>query len=240
MARKPEVIYAPPSPSAVAARQATQTIPIVFAAGTDPVGIGLVSSLARPGGNVTGVVSVIDSLAPKLIELLSDIQPRAKRIGYLDDANDPRSETDQSALVSVAPARGLTIIVGEVSQPMQLVAAVNGLIAQRVDAIVTGSSSTFNMRESLIALASVHRVPVVGPRAQFADAGALFAYGASLADQLRRSAYLVDKLLKGAKPADIPVEQPTKFELVINLKAAKALGITIPQSILLRADRVIE
>ncbi len=240
VARKPELIYAPPSAAAVAARQATLTIPIVFATDTDPVGSGLVSSLARPGGNVTGVVRVIDSLAPKLIELLSEIQPRAKRIGYLGDANDPRSKIDRAALLPVAAARGLTIIVGEASQPAQLAAAVNGLIAQRVEVIVTGAVGTFNMRESLIALASAHRVPVVGHRAQFADAGALFAYGASLADQLRRSAYLVDKILKGAKPADIPVEQPTLFELVINLKTAKALGVTVPRSVLLRADEVIQ
>ena len=240
VARKPDLIYAPPASAAVAAKQATQTIPIIFGTGTDPVGTGLVSSLARPAGNVTGVVSVIDSLAPKLIELLSEIQPRAKRIGYLGDPNDPRSKVDRSAMVSVASARGLTIIVAEASRPTQLGAAVTGLIAQHVDAIVTGTSSTFNMRESLMALANSHRVPVIGHRAQLADAGALFAYGASLADQLRRSAYLVDKVLKGAKPADIPVEQPTLFELVVNLKAAKALGITIPQTILLRADRVIE
>ena len=240
VARKPELIYAPPASAAVAAKQATQLIPIVFGTGTDPVGGGLVSSLARPGGNVTGVVSVIDSLAPKLIELLSEVLPRAKRIGYLGDPNDPRSKIDLSALAAVTRARGLTIIVGEASQPTQLDAAVNGLVAQRVDAIVTGASSTFNMRQSLIALASAHRLPVIGHRAQLADAGALFAYGASLADQLRRSAYLVDKVLKGAKPADIPVEQPTLFELVINLKTAKALGITVPQSILLRADEVIQ
>ena len=240
VARKPELIYAPPAPSAVAAKQATQTIPIVFGTGTDPVGSGLVSSLARPGGNVTGVISVIDSLSPKLIELLSEVLPRAKRIGYLGDPNDPRSKIDRSALVSMAAARGLTIIAGEASQPMQLEAAVNGLIAQRVDAIVTGTAITFNMRQSLIALASAHRVPVIGHRAQLADAGALFAYGASLADQLRRSAYLVDKILKGAKPADIPVEQPTLFELVINLKTARALGITIPKALLLRADEVIQ
>jgi putative tryptophan/tyrosine transport system substrate-binding protein len=240
VARKPDLIYAPPAPSAVAAKQATQTIPIVFGTGTDPVGTGLVSSLARPAGNVTGVVSVIDSLVPKLIELLTEIQPRAKRIGYLGDPDDPRSKVDRSALVSVASARGLTIIVAEASQPMQLGAAVTDLIANRVDAIVTGTSSTFNMREGLMALANSHRVAVIGHRAQLADAGALFAYGASLADQLRRSAYLVDKILKGVKPADIPVEQPMLFELVVNLKTAKALGITVPRSILLRADRVIE
>jgi putative ABC transport system substrate-binding protein len=240
VARKPDLIYAPPASSAVAAKQATQTIPIVFGTGTDPVGTGLVSSLARPGGNVTGIISVIDSLAPKLIELLGEMLPRARRIGYLGDPNDPRSEVDRSALVAVASARGLTIIVGEASQPMQLGGAVNGLIAQRVDAIITGTSSTFNMRVGLMEIANAQRVPVIGHRAQLADAGALFAYGASLADQLRRSAYLVDKILKGAKPADLPIEQPTKFELVINLKAAKTLGITIPRALLLRADEVIQ
>ena len=134
----------------------------------------------------------------------------------------------------------MTVAKEETFGPVAAIIRVKSVQAQRVDAIVTGSSSTFNMRESLIAIANAHRVPVVGHRAQFADAGALFAYGASLADQLRRSAYLVDKILKGAKPADIPVEQPTRFELVINLKTAKALGITIAQSVLLRADEVIQ
>ena len=240
VARKPELIYAPPQPAAVAARQATRTIPIVFAALGDPVGTGLVSSLSHPGGNVTGVVSSFDSLAPKRVELLREILPGAKYLGLLDDPTDPRSAIERNALAPVAMAHGLTIATAEASNPVEFDAAVAKLVGQGVDVIVTGTTIAANLRERLIQLANRGRVSVVGHASYMAQAGALFAYGASLADQLRRSALLVDKVLKGAKPADLPVEQPTLFELVVNLKAAKSLGITIPRSILLRADRVIE
>lgn len=240
VARRPELIYAPPQSAAVAARQATQTIPIVFATGTNPVGSGLVSSLARPGGNATGVISVIDSLAPKLVELMGEVLPNAKRLGLPGDPTDPRATVDRLALAPVAAARGLTIIVGEASSPLELDAAVARLLGQQVDVIFTSTTITFNLRGRLMELTNQRRVPVIGHRAQLADAGALLAYSAPLADQLRRSAHLVDKVLKGAKPADIPVEQPTRFELVVNLKAARELGIRIPHSVLLRAERVIE
>ena len=240
VARKPELIYAPPQIAAMAARQATRTTPIVFATGTDPVGAGLASSLAHPGGNVTGVVSVVDSLAPKRLELLRAILPNAKRIGLLGDPNDPRLNIERSALASVAPGLGLTIIVAEASNPTQLDAAVGQLLAQGVNVILGTTSIVTNLRGRLVELANRGRVPVVGSIAAMAQAGALFTYGAPLADQLRRSAQLVDKVLKGANPADVPIEQPTRFEMVINLKAAKALGITIPRAVLLRADEVIE
>jgi putative ABC transport system substrate-binding protein len=240
VARKPELIYAPPQIAAMAARQATHTTPIVFATGTDPVGAGLASSLAHPGGNVTGVVSVIDSLAPKRLELLRAILPGANRIGLLGDPNDPRLNVERSALASFAPALGLTIIVAEASNPAQLDAAMGQLLGQGVHVVVGTTSIVTNLRGRLVELANRGRVPVVGGIAPMAEAGALFTYGAPLADQLRRSAQLVDKVLKGAHPADQPIEQPTRFELVINLKTAKALRITIPQSVLLRADEVIE
>ena len=200
------------------------------------------TSLARPGGNVTGISIIGASLAPKRIELLREILPGVKRLGLLGDPTDPASKLGQPALAPVAAALGLTIIVAEAANPVEFEAAVARLIADRVDAIfVVGAPAVvYNMRARLIELANQKRLPVIGNSAQFADDGALFAYGASLADRLRRSALLVDKILKGAKPADLPVEQPTLFELVVNLKAAKALGITIPRSILLRADRVIE
>jgi putative ABC transport system substrate-binding protein len=240
VARNPELIYAPPQPAAVAARRATRTIPIVFATGTDPVGAGLVSSLAHPGGNATGVVNVVDSLAPKRVELLRQILPGAKRIGLLGDPTDPRLAHERGVLVPVASALGLTIVVGEASNPVEFDAAVAKLIGQGVDVIFATTSITLNLRGRLIDLANRKRVPVVGGLAALAESGALFTYGASLADQFRRSAQLADKVLKGAQPADIPVEQPTKFELVINLKTAKALGLTISQSLLVRADEVIQ
>ena len=240
VARKPELIYAPPSPAAVAAQRATRTIPIVFATGTDPVGTGLVASLARPGGNVTGVVSVIDSLAPKRVELIGAVLPHARRIGLLDDPTDPRSAVDRRALAPLAAARGLTLVNGDATSAADFDAAVAALLAQRVDAVSTGTALVFNLRGRLLQAAAAAKVPVVGHRSQLADDGALLSYGASLSAQLRRSAHLVDKVLQGGRPAEIPVEQPTVFELVVNLKTARSLGIVIPQAVLVRADRVIE
>jgi putative ABC transport system substrate-binding protein len=238
--RKPELIYAPPQPAALAARQATRTIPIVFATGADPVGNGLVASLAHPGGNATGVVSAIESLAPKRIELLHEMLPAAKRVGFLRDPGEAPSASDTSRIGQAGAALGLTIIWVDMASAGTLDAAVAKLIGQRVEVIFATSSLAGNLRERLIELANQSRVPVVLARGYMVQAGALFAYSSSLADQLRRSAQVADKVLKGANPADLAVEQPTRFELVINLKAAKALGITIPRSVLLRADEVIE
>ena len=239
VARKPELIYAPPQVAAVAARQATRTIPIVFATGADPVGAGLVSSLAHPGGNATGVVTVAESLAPKRLELLHEILPGAKRVGLLSDPTEPISAVDRTRLALAATALGLTIVEVEMSSAGELDAAVAKLIRQGVDVIFATSTIASNLRGRLIELANRRRLPVVGT-ARMVEFGALFSYSSSLDDRLRRSAQLVDKVLKGAKPADLPVEQPTKFELVVNLKTAKALGIALPQSVLARVDEVIQ
>ncbi len=240
VAHKPELIYAPPQIAAVAARQATQTIPIVFATGTDPVAAGLVANLARPGGNATGIISAIDSLAPKRLELLREILPTAKRIGLLGDSSDPRLKIDRTALEPVVSALGLTLIVREASNPAEFDAAVASLIEQRVDAIMAVTSISSNLRERLIELTSRRRVPVVSGLIPVVEVGGLLSYGGSIPDQLRRSAQLVDKVLKGAKPADLAVEQPSKFELAINLKTARSLGLTVPPSLLQRADVVIQ
>ena len=242
VARKPEVIYAPPTPAAVVAKMATQTIPIVFGFVANPVGIGLVVSLARPGGNVTGVTGFSESLAPKRIELLREILPGVKRLGFLHDATDSATTLVQQALAPLVTSWGLTTSFAGASNPVEFDAAVGRLVADRVDAIFPEGSASiiFNLRGRLFELANQKRLPVIGPSAPWADAGALFSCGSSHAGRLRRQAQLVDKILKGTKPADIPVEQSTVFELVVNLKTAKALGIKIPQSILLRADRVIE
>jgi putative ABC transport system substrate-binding protein len=241
VARRPDVIFAPPTPAAVAAKQATQTIPIVFGAVSDPVGSGLVTSLARPGGNVTGM-STTASLAPKRVEFLREILPGVKRIGMLGDLNDPITKITQQALEPLAASLGLTLIYAEAANPVDFEAAVARLVADRVEAIylVGNAILAYNMRARLIELANQKRISVSAGNSRIADAGALFAYSASVADVLRRAALPVDKILKGAKPADLPVEQPTLLELVVNLKAARALGITIPRTILLRADRVIE
>jgi putative ABC transport system substrate-binding protein len=238
--RKPELIYAPPSVAALAAKLATRTIPIVFGTGTDPVGVGLVISLSQPGGNVTGVVNTIDSIAPKRVELLRQLVPGATRLGLLGDPTEASFVADRNALAPVASALGLTIVVAEASNPVELDVALGKLLGQGVHGILATSAISGNLRHRLIELANQRRVPVVGQRAFMAEAGALFAYGASVADQLRKSAHLVDKILRGANPAKLAVEQPTRFELVINLRAAKALGLTVPPSWLLRADTVIQ
>jgi putative ABC transport system substrate-binding protein len=240
VARKPDLIFAPPSPAAVAARQATSTIPIIFATGTDPVGAGLVASLSRPGGNVTGTLSVAESLTPKLMQVLREVLPAAKRLGFLDDPGDPRARTNLAAARSAARVLGMTLVVSDVTSPATLSAAVARLVEQKVDAIVTGTSLVFNVRVHLLELANAERVPVIGHRAELAEAGALLTYGAALSDQLRHAATMVDKVLKGSLPSELPVEQPTTFELVINLRAARALGVKVPQSIVARADRVID
>jgi putative tryptophan/tyrosine transport system substrate-binding protein len=238
--RRPELIYAPPSTAALAARKATASIPIVFATSTDPVGSGLVQSLARPGGNVTGASSVAESLAPRLVQLLREIVPSVNVIGFVGDPFDPRWKIDGEALARLEPTFGITIRTARASDPGQLDAAIDALIKQRVHAIVTGSTITYNLRHRLMEIASRSQVPVAGHRAELAEAGALLSYSGPLHEQLRRSAQLVDKVLRGQRPADIPVEQPTKFELVVNLNAAKALGLTVPQSVVLAADRLIQ
>ncbi len=241
VSRQPDVIYAPPTPAAIAAKMATDTIPIVFGAVWDPVGSGLVSNLARPSGNVTGVSVFSESLGPKRLQLLREIVPNVKRFGWLGDSTDPTTRSDRQSLEPFAAANGIAIVAAEGANPGELELAIRRLIAERVDVIYTGTSPLiYNLRARLVEIASHERVPVIAYRAQLAEAGALLSYGASLREQIRRSALYVDKILRGATPASLPVEQATTFELVVNLRAARLLGITVPRSILLRADRVID
>ena len=239
VARKPELIYAPPASAAVAAKQATQTIPIVFGSLSNLASLGLVTDLAHPGGNVTGVSSTFELLGLKRAELFLQILPRAKRFGLLGEPGR-MSKGEAASFAAGLAALGLSLVVAEAANPAELDAAVARLADQRVDGIFAETTLANNLRERVIELANARRLPVAGSLAQMSEAGALFSFGSSRAGNLRRSAQLVDKILKGAKPVDIPVEQPTVFELVVNLKTAKALGIRIPQAILLRADRVIE
>jgi putative ABC transport system substrate-binding protein len=236
VARGPELIYAPPQPAAVAARRATASIPIVFATATDPVGAGLVASLARPGGNATGI-GQFDSLAPKQLQLLHEMLPRVRRVGLVGDPGDPRFTMDREALSRLL-GNGLLALPAQ--NPPSLDAALQSLLKAKIEAIFTTSSILYNQRDRLIELTLPARVPVVGHRSQMAESGALFSYGASLPAQIRASAHVVDKVLRGARPADLPVQQPMVLELFVNLRTAGALGIEVPRSLLLRAERVIE
>jgi putative ABC transport system substrate-binding protein len=236
VARRPELIYAPPQTAAVAAHRATTTIPIVFANSTDPVGAGLVASLARPGGNATGL-GQFESLAPKLLQLLRELIPRVQRVGLIGATGDRRFALDRGALQQLLGANLLAI---SARNPIELDAALQSLLKSGVQALFTGTALVTNRRERVIELTLPRRVPVVGHRSELANAGALFSYGLSQSDQLRASAQIVDKVLRGANPAELPVQQPTTVELVINLRTAGALGISVPGSLLLRAERVIE
>jgi putative ABC transport system substrate-binding protein len=236
VARRPDLIYAPPQPAALAARRATASIPIIFAAATDPVGAGLVASLARPGGNATGI-GRFDSLAPKSLQLLREMLPRLRRVGLVGASGDPRFALDRDALKQLLGA-GLQAIPAQ--SPAEVEAELQTLVKSGVEAIFTTSSLLFNRRERVIELTLPQRVPVVGHRGEMAEAGALLSYSPSLAGQIRASAQFVDKVLRGANPAELPVQQPTTVELVVNVRTAGALGIAVPRTVLLRAERVIE
>lgn len=240
VSRQPDLIYAPPSPAAVAAKGATSTIPIVFGTATDPVGTGLVQSLARPGGNVTGICSVMDSLAPKSLELLQQLLPGLRRLGLLGERQDARLRLDRDALMPLLAARGMQLTLAEATNPQGMEHAIERLLKGGVEVVMTNSSLTYNLRERLAERFRAHGVALVGHRVEMVEAGALFSYGASLPEQLRASAQVVDRILKGALPGGIPVEQPTRFELAFNTGTARALGIDVPPTVRLRADRVIE
>jgi putative ABC transport system substrate-binding protein len=239
---KPDVIVVGSPQALLAAKQATATIPIVFAAIINPVGAGFVASLPRPGGNVTGVSwDATPELGGKQLELLREIVPRASRIAVLWNPDTAGSAAFVQDTSSAAQTLGILLQSVEVRAPEDLQAAFAAAIKQRVAGVVVlGSAFTYNHRAQIALLAAQHRIPAIYGNRDSVAAGGLTSYGSSLLEQWRRAAVYVDKILKGAKPADLPVEQPTKFELVINLKTAKALGLTIPQSLLLRADEVIQ
>ena len=224
--------------AARAAKAATTTIPIVFAVSSDPVGAGLVESLARPGGNATGLSNIVGELSGKQLELLKAAVPKMSRVGVLN--NPINSGPALIGTRAAASALGVDLQVVEVRVPSQLKDAFMTLTARHVEGVLALSDPVFFNDTELARLASDNHLPAMYARKEFAEAGGLLAYGPNFSDNWRRAADYVDKILKGAKPADLPVEQPTKFELVINLKAAKRLGITIPQSLLQRADEVIE
>ena len=229
------------TPATIAAKNITQTIPIVMAAVGDPVDSGLVISLARPGGNVTGLSSVTTEMDAKRLALLREVVPALSRVGLLLDGGSSTNQLQLKVIAAAAQSLGVERQLLDVGKPVDLAPAFDAAIRQRVDGLVVWQDVILQQNRTLIAeLAAKHRLPAIYRSMEFIDAGGLMAYGPSYPDLYRRAANYADKILKGAKPADLPVEQPRKFELVINLKTAKALGLTIPQSVLARADEVIQ
>ena len=239
--RKVNVIAAVGPPSAHAAKSATSTIPIVFAVGTDPVADGLVASLARPGGNLTGISNLAVELVPKRLELLSELVLRARVIALLVNPKNAYTEPMIRDVQEGARAKGVQLPILKAATESEIDVAFATLGNLHAGALVVGDDPFFtSRREQLVALASRHAVPAIYQFREFTAAGGLISYGSSLTALIRQVGIYAGKILKGAKPADLPIEQPTKFELVINLKTAKALGLTIPQSVLQRADELIQ
>ena len=240
--RKVDLIMANSPPAALAAKSATSTIPIVFRGGTDPVGDGLVASLARPGGNLTGVSQLGDEgLTPKRLELLSELVPRAGVIALLMNPNNATAERIIRDVQEAARTKGLQLHVLKASNESEIDTAFASLVQLHAGALVVGGDTFLSgRRERLVALASRHAVPAMYYWREFVASGGLISYGPSLTSAFSQAGTYVGKILKGEKPADLPVQQPTRFELVINLKTAQALGLTVPQSILQRADEMIE
>jgi putative tryptophan/tyrosine transport system substrate-binding protein len=238
---KADVIIAVSLPAAFAAKNGTSTLPIVFIA-SDPLGSGLVASLARPGGNLTGLsLSLGDEFSGKWLELLREAVPTASRVGALWNPVNPASKHYVTVLRDAAQKLGVMLQPHMVSDPDQLDRAFTTLVAERAGAVVVVVDPlTVRYRDRIVGLALKNRLPAMYGFREFVDAGGLMAYGVNMPDLCRRAAVYVDKILKGANPSDLPVEQPTKFELIINAKTAKALGLTFPPTLLVSANEVIE
>src|SRR5258705_1173657 len=238
---KVDVLLTPGTPGALALKSATKTIPIVFADVTDPVAAGLVGSLARPGGNITGFSSIEALLAGKRLELLKEAVPKISRVAVLWNPHDPSSAQQWKESQLAARELGLQLHSMEVSSADQFESAFKEANQVRNSALVVVSSAlAFSNQKRLADLAIKNRLPAIYTRGDFVDSGGLISYGPDQTERYRRVAAMIDKILKGTKPADIPVEQPTKFDLMINLKTAKQIGLTIPPNVLVRADKVIK
>jgi ABC-type uncharacterized transport system substrate-binding protein len=237
-----DVLVTASTPAALAAKHATSSIPIVMTGGGDPVGSGLVASLARPGGNVTGLTHLAGpEMQQKVLELLKEIAPKVSRVAIVTNSTIPPEALGLEAMRTPARALGLTLLPTEVRGSGDFDHAFTAMLRNRVDAVFAFESPlNVEHRRRIVEFAAQNRLPTAFGRRWFVDAGGLMSYGADPESLYRRAAFYVDRILKGAKPADLPVEQPTKFELIINLKTATALGLTIPQSVLLRADEVIQ
>jgi putative ABC transport system substrate-binding protein len=241
---KVDMIVADTTSSARAARKVTLTVPIVFLSGSDPTQSGLAASLARPGGNVTGLTNLAGELRGKRIELLRDIVPKVTRFALLEGTGGVASRDNIPAARAVAAGQGLTLQVIEVnSQNPDLDRAFRIMVKEKIGGLIVGTGSILDLtlhRKKILALVEQTRMPSIYATIAYMDEGGLMYYGANAPDLSRRGATIVAKILKGAKPADLPVERPTKFDLVINLKAAKQIGLTIPPNVLARADKVIK
>jgi len=238
---KVNVIVAGGGPAIQAARQATETIPIVMVGTADPVAAGFVASLARPGGNITGLSLMLPELVGKQLELLKEVVPNVSRVALLGNPANPNYASLVRQAQDAARALGVRLQPLEARDPSEIDNAFAAITTERAGAvIVLADTMLVNHRTRIADHAARRRLPTVSGQSEHAEAGGLLAYGSSVSDGLRRAAAFVDKILKGARPGDLPIEQPAKFELVINLKAAKVLGLTIPQAVLQRADRVLQ
>ena len=237
---KVDIIVTSGTPATLAAKQETAVIPIVFAAVSDPVGTGLVASLARPGGNVTGLANQLSDTGGKKLEFLREVVPGLRRLAIMANVGNPGSVLDMREFQATARMLGLEITTSEIRRAEDIVPAFEAL-RDRADALYLSPDPLLNTNRTRINILAVGaRLPTMHGGRQYVEAGGLMSYGVNLPNLFRRAADFVDKILRGAKPADIPVEQPTKFDLIINLTAAKALGLEIPPTLLARADEVIE
>ena len=237
----PDVLVGAASNPATALQKATSTIPIVFTTSTDPVASGWVKSLAHPGGNVTGIVTMSGELAPKRLEMLRAMVPKLSSVAMLVNSASATSVKAIDTAIGVSDRLGLRIVPAKVGTAQEIDAAFAQMHQQKVGAVLVVGSGLFSQHESrIVALAAKYRLPSMAPSKSFVSAGCLMSYGVDGAYIYRRLAAHVDRILKGTRPADLPVEQPTKFELVINGKTAQALGLTIPHALLISADKIIE
>ena len=237
----PDVVLASTPPSVIALRKVTRSVPIVFVAFTDPVGLGIVQNLARPGGNATGFLSAEFGFGAKWLELLKEIAPGIQNVGVLTDPDNPSAAAQFAAIQRVAPSFGVELrLLATTDDPSIQREITNFARSYNGGLVALRAAQIISHRELIIKLAALHRLPAVFPLHVFAAEGGLVSYGPDVVDQFRQAASYVDRILKGEKPADLPVQAPTKYELVINLKAAKAIGLAVPASLLTRADEVIE
>jgi putative tryptophan/tyrosine transport system substrate-binding protein len=238
---KVDVIVTAGGASTRPAKEATVTIPIVMASDNDPVGSGFVASLARPGGNITGLSQMAPELAGKRLELLKEIVPKLSRVAVLGELKNPGNAQALRETELAAGAFGVQLQSFDVRGPKDIETGFQAAIKGRADAVLMlGGPVATAQRVQIVEIAAKNRLPAIYPQSDYMDVGGLMFYGPSISDLFRRAATYVDKILKGAKPADLPVEQPTTFEFIINLKAAKQIGLTIPPNVLVRADRVIK